>query len=116
MVQVSEGLGARSLNRQARRQATHLSQAQHLSADTDAALVENLDGDLVALANLTHDAVLGDLHVRERYGAGGRSADAELVLLLAHLQAGCVTLSHEAGDALVSLGLVHVGEDLRPGR
>ena len=65
-----------------------LGQAEHLRADADAAFVQRLDRDLVALADfaehlrLRHDAVFEDQF------AGAAGADAELVFLLADGESG----------------------------
>jgi hypothetical protein len=88
-----------------------LGRADHLRADADAALVEGLDGDLVALAHLAEHVLLGDLAVLEDQLAGARRADAELVLLLADGEALEAALDEEGRDALVALRRVDVGED-----
>ena len=88
-----------------------LREADHLRADADAAFVERLDGDLVALADLAE-------HVRSRHAAVledqlARAArtDAELVFLLADREAGRVALDQERRDALVAGAGIDVGED-----
>src|SRR5690606_17562220 len=80
-----------------------LRDTDHLGTNADAALVERLDRDLVALSHRTqhigrrHPAVLEDQLDR----AGG--ADAELLLTLADAETGEVALDDESGDALVAL-------------
>ncbi|KAH6608409.1 Protein kinase C-like protein [Trichoderma cornu-damae] len=86
-------------------------EAGHLGGDADAALVEDADGVLVALAALAEDVVLGDDDVVEVEDAGAAGADAELLLLLGDGEALGALVDDEGGDALVALGRVEVGED-----
>lgn len=86
-------------------------EARHLGGDADAALVEEADGVLVALAALAEDVLLGDVHVVKVDDAGRRGLDAELLLLLGDAEAGGVLGDEEGGDALVALAGVKVGED-----
>ena len=85
--------------------------ADHLGADADPSFVQRLDGDLVALACLPQDVFLRHAAVFEDQLARGRRADAELVLLLPHREAGEVALDEERGDPLVTGVGVSVGED-----
>ena len=62
-------------------------QPDHLRADGDAPFVQRLDGDLVALAHLAHHVLARHAAVVQDQLAGGRRAQPELVLLLAHLEA-----------------------------
>ena len=85
--------------------------AEHLRADADSTLVQGLDGDLVALAHRAeHVGVRDDTALEDQLGGAG-GADAELVLLLAHVEAREAALDQERRDALVALGEVGVGED-----
>ena len=61
-------------------------QADHLRADPDAAFVQRLDGDLVALADLAEHVCLRHAAVVQDQLAGGRGAEAQLVLFLADLE------------------------------
>ena len=100
----------------------------HLRADPDAALVERLDGDLVALAHLAEHVSLGHPAAFQHQLAGRGRPDAELVLLLADLEAREGALDQEARDALVALrgvdrrhhdeqvGLGRVGDPQLPAR
>lgn len=87
-----------------------LRETDHLSADTDAALVENLNGDLVALALLADEVLGRHLDLVKVDGARARGADTELTLLLANLDAH--VFSHSKGrDTLVALRRVALGKD-----
>ena len=57
-----------------------LRDAEHLRRDADAALVQRLDRDLVAHADLADDALGRHAHALERQGAARARADSELVL------------------------------------
>src|SRR5690606_41188453 len=87
-----------------------LGNTYHLGADTDPALVEGLDRDLVALSHRTQ-------HIGRRHPAvlqdqldGARRPDPELLLSLADAEPREVALDNEAGDPLVTPGRVHVRE------
>lgn len=86
-------------------------EAGHLGGDADAALVEDADGVLVALAALAEDVLLGDVDVVEVEDAGAAGADAELLFLLGNGEALGALFDDEGGNALVALGRVEVGED-----
>ncbi len=88
-----------------------LRKPQHLGAYTDTALVEGLNGDLVALSRLAEDIGDGNETVLEDELAGGGCTDSELVLFLAEGEAGRIFLDKKCGDALVSGGAVDGGED-----
>ena len=79
-----------------------LRQADHLRADADASLVERLDRDLVALAELAEHAGARHLAVLEDQLAGAARADAELVFLLADREARRPALDEERGDAAIA--------------
>lgn len=78
-------------------------EAGHLGGDADAALVEDADGVLVALAALAEDILLGDVDVVKVEHAGAAGADAELLLLLGNGEALGALFDDEGGDALVAL-------------
>src|SRR4029453_8891538 len=80
-----------------------LRETRHLRADADAALVECLDRDLVALAGLAERVLLRHAAALQDQLAGRGSADPELVLLLADAEAGIRPLHQEARDPLVAL-------------
>ena len=68
---------------------------------------------MVPLADLAQQVLHRHLAIGQDQRAGGRSADAELVLLRAHREAGRVALDEERGELLaVDLGedREHVGE------
>lgn len=83
----------------------------HLGGNTDAALVEEGDGVLVAVAALAKQVLLGDDDVVKVEDAGGGGADAELLLLLGNGEAGGALFDNKGSDALVALGRVEVGKD-----
>ncbi len=85
-------------------------QADHLRADGDAAFVQSFDGDFIAFAEFAENVFAGDAAVVENQFAGGRGAEAELVFLLADLEAGEIALDEEGGDAAVSGGGIGIGE------
>ena len=62
-------------------------QPEHLRRNANAAFVQRLDRDLVALAHLAQNAVSSNGHVIQNDFAGRRGANAELVFFLADLQA-----------------------------
>ena len=86
-------------------------QAEHLRADADAAFVQGLDGDFVALAGFAEHVVRGHAAVVEDQLAGAGGADSELVLLVADGESGRVFLDEECGDSLIAGGGVEGGED-----
>mmetsp|Transcript_107946 Transcript_107946/g.300101 ORF Transcript_107946/g.300101 Transcript_107946/m.300101 type:complete len:273 (+) Transcript_107946:390-1208(+) len=88
-----------------------LGEANHLGADADAALVEEADGHLIPLADLAQHRARGHATGVEVQLAGRRGADAQLVLLLADLQAGVVALHHKSRDAAVRFRRIGIGED-----
>jgi hypothetical protein len=55
-----------------------LSNSQHLGCDADAALVQNLNGDFVSLADLSNNGALVHLDVCEVHRARGRCSNAQL--------------------------------------
>src|SRR4029453_13465481 len=76
-----------------------LREAEHLRADADAAFVERLDRDLVALADLAEDLRFRHDAVFEDGVARAAGADAELVLFLADGEARGAAIDDECGDA-----------------
>ncbi len=88
------GIGGRLLQRAA-------GQPDHLRADADAALVQRLDGNFVALADLPHHIRFRDPAVIQDQLARGGCAYPELVLLLANGEAGEIPFDDEAGDAAI---------------
>ncbi|KAF1730330.1 hypothetical protein CRV24_009791 [Beauveria bassiana] len=86
-------------------------EAGHLRGDADAALVEDANGVLVAVAGLAEQVLLGDDDVVKVEDAGGAGADAKLLFLLRNGEAGRVLVDDEGGDALVALAGVEVGKD-----
>ena len=87
-----------------------LRQAHHLRADADAAFVQCLDRDLVALADFADHVGFGNAAIVQDQLAGGRRADAELVFLLADLEAREIAFDQERGDAFIAGVGIHVGE------
>ena len=85
--------------------------ADHLRADADAAGVERLDRDLVALADRAEHVLLRHLACVEEQFGGAAGADAELVLLLPHGESLEAALDNERRDPLVAGRRVHGRED-----
>ena len=71
----------------------------HLRSDRDTALVQRLDRDSVAVANLAYDVLSGYLAVIEEQLAGRRRPDPELVFFLANAEAWSVPFDQEGRDA-----------------
>lgn len=88
-----------------------LGQAEHLGADADATFVQRGDGILVAFAHLADDIRRGHLDIVEGHHTSARGTNAQLVLILGHMDTGCVSVHHKAGDATVSGRRVDIGED-----
>src|SRR5215467_2989598 len=86
-------------------------QTNHLGADGDAALVERLDSNLVALAHFTHYVLARHAAIVEDQLARGRRPETQLVLLVAHLEAGKGALDEERRDATIALAGIGVGEE-----
>src|SRR5260221_11482050 len=83
--------------------------------DPRTASIEGLHRDLEALPFFAHQIRFGELHVLEEHVGGVARALAELVLFLAHRDAGRVARNHEAGDTLVAiLDLADTAEDRVP--
>ncbi len=76
-------------------------------AELEAADVEDVEGDVVALAGLAQQIFDGHLAIGEDERAGGGAADAELVLLRADGEAGSAALDEEGGEFFA----VDFGED-----
>jgi uncharacterized protein (DUF2237 family) len=87
-----------------------LRNADHLRANAHAALVENLNGNLVALALLANQVGRGHLDVVKVDRARRRGLDAELLLLLGNLDAHAL-LDGKGRNALVALRGVALRED-----
>src|ERR1017187_6873200 len=85
-------------------------QPEHLRADVDAAFVQRLDGDLVALADFAQHVALGHAAIFHDQLAGAGRPDAEFVFLLADGDSRGVFLDDEGGDALVAGGRIDGGE------
>ena len=80
--------------------------AEARRAELEAADVEDVEGDPVALAGLAEQGVLGHDHAVEHHRAGRAAVDAHLVLLGADRQAGRVALDQEGAECLaVDLGV-----------
>ena len=88
-----------------------LREADHLRADADAAFVQRLDRDLVALADLAEHVRARHAAVFEDQLAGAARADAELVFLLADREPGEPALDDERRDAAVAGGRIDRRED-----
>ena len=91
-------------------------QADHLRADGDAPFVQRLDGDLVALAHGADHVLLRHAAVVQNQLAGGRSANAQLVFFLAHLESRKLALDQKRRDAAVSGIRIGVGEQQEQSR
>ena len=87
-----------------------LGEADHLGPDADPPLVERLDGDGVPASRFAQHVGGGDAAVVEEQLARAAGADAQLVLLLADLEAGRPPVDDERGDAAVAGLGVGVGE------
>jgi hypothetical protein len=79
-----------------------LRKADHLRRDANAPLVQDLDRDLVALANLADHVFSGDAQVVEVERARRRGTDTEFLLFLRDLDA-LVLARNKASDAFVPL-------------
>ena len=94
--------------------------AQGRRRQLEAADVEDVEGDLVALAGLAEQGVGGHDDAVEHHRAGGAALDAHLVLLGADGQPGRLALNQEGGDAAVlqlgvereQVGEARVGDEL----
>lgn len=85
--------------------------AGHLGGDADAALVEEADSVLVALAALAEEVLLGDDDVVEVEDACAAGADAELLLLLGDAESGGALFDDKGSDAAIALARIEVGKD-----
>src|SRR5262249_3066897 len=88
-----------------------LREPDHLRTDSDAALVQRFDGDLVTFAGFAEDVLGRYFRLFEDELAGARGADAELVFFLADAEAGEGAFDEECGDPLVALRRFYVRED-----
>ena len=87
-----------------------LSQARHLSADGNPALIQRFDGDLVALAHFAENVGGRHAAVIQNQLAGGRCANAHFVFLAPHRETGHTALHHKGRNAFVAGGRIGVGE------
>ncbi len=78
-------------------------------AELVAADVEDVEGDVVAFADLAEEVGGGDLAVGKDERAGGAAADAELVLFLADGEAGGAFFDEEGGEAFLAGVLAFLG-------
>ena len=79
-----------------------LRDAEHLGADADAALVQSLDRNLVAFADLAEHIFFRNLAVVENQLGRRRRADAELVFLFADRETFETFFDDERRDAFVA--------------
>ena len=79
-----------------------LGKADHLRADSDASLVQRLDGGLVALARLAEHVLARHAAVLEDQLAGAARANAQLVFLLADGESGETALDQKRRDAPIA--------------
>ena len=77
-----------------------LGDAHRLGRGAQAGALERGQGHRQPLAHLAHDVLGRHPHALEDRLAGGRAADAELVLELADGEAGAVRLHDECADAV----------------
>src|SRR5438132_5119045 len=85
--------------------------ANHLRTDADPSFVQRFDGDLVAFARLAERVFLRHTAIFQDQLAGGRSANAGLVLLLADGEAGEIAFDDERRNSLVAGIRIRVAED-----
>src|SRR6266849_3990448 len=83
-------------------------QANHLRAYGDTALVERLDGDLVAFSDLAHYVLARHAAVVQDQLAGRRGANAEFVLFLADLESRKIPFDEKRRNAAVSRAGVRI--------
>src|SRR5581483_9510741 len=86
-------------------------QAAHLCANSDAALVQRFDGDLVALPSFAQQVVAGNTTILEDELAGAGGTNAQLVFFLADRETGEVLLHQKRGDATISGTRIYGGEE-----
>ena len=77
-------------------------------AKLEAANVEHIESDVVALAGLAKQVGDGDFAIRKDQRAGGGAVNAQLVLFRADSEAGGVALDKEGGELFSPS---HLGED-----
>ena len=80
-------------------------------AQLEASDVQNVERDVMALADLAEQVLHGHLAVGQDQRAGGRAADAELVLLRADREPGGAALDDERRE-LLAIDLGEDGEDV----
>ncbi|ALC43833.1 CG11637 [Drosophila busckii] len=80
-----------------------LGKTNHLSANTNATLVQESCCILVAMAEGTQNVLLGHAHIVEGDHACTRGADAQLILRLVHNQTGSIAINNEGGNATIFL-------------
>ena len=86
-------------------------QANHLSANADAALIQGFDRDLVALAGLAQHVFLGHAAIFQNQLARGRRPDAQLVFLLPDGESREILFNQECGNPLVAGRGIKRGEE-----
>ena len=92
----------------------HLGGSQRGRAQFVAADVEDVEGDVMALADLAQQVGRGNHAVGEDEWAGGRAANAQLVLLLADGEAGRAAFDEEGGELFFSApGTTHLAKTVK---
>ena len=79
-----------------------LGEPNHLRTDADPSFVQGLDRNLVAFANLAKEVSTRDAALFKEQFARAARADAELVLFLAHREAGQSAFNEKRGDAAMA--------------
>src|SRR2546425_4359772 len=87
-----------------------LSNADHLSPDADASLVECLDGNLVAFSKLTQNVSFGNAAILKHQFASAGRADAQFVFFFTDGKPWKIAFDEECGDSFVTLLRIDVGE------
>jgi len=82
-----------------------------LRADADTALIQGFDGDLISLPWLAQHVGRGYLAIFEDDLAGGRGANAELVLFFANRESRHTLVHQEGGDPFISSARIQGCED-----
>src|SRR5262245_31968736 len=88
-----------------------LGNAERLRSDAGTGAVEGGERDLEAVAFLAKQVLDGNLAILQHQLAGLGATYAHLVLYLAELEAGPVSLNHEGADAACALALLRRRED-----
>lgn len=82
-----------------------LGASDHLSSNTDTALVQRVNGVLVTFTDLAENILLWHLDIIKVEDAGGRGADTELLLLLCNLNTPFL-FDNKGADTFVALGRI----------